>query len=147
MPMPLTCYSPGCVSLETRNRRDSDGRVRFYCGSHTQGEESPITVGSLTLHLFDRRAEANGQVWYPTFAEFCVLAQLMFTPERPVSHNLVRAYTQVLCRPCVIDSNCFRVIVARIRRKLETLAPDVQIGNVFGLGYAISTRPSVARAA
>lgn len=102
-------------------------------------EPSVIRLGPITLDLAARQAARDGFAVSLTRKEFDVLAILMRSPGRLLTH---RDLLKTVWGPAhVEDAHYLRIVVARLREKLGDSAADPKlIFNEPGIGYRAASR-------
>jgi DNA-binding response OmpR family regulator len=99
------------------------------------GADPGRTVGDLRLDPLAHAAESNGNEVSLTPTEFRLLAALAANPGVVLRRrDLVRAAWP---EGAIVHDNTLDQYVARLRRKLRELGPELEIATAHGVGYKL----------
>lgn len=114
-------------------------RVRALLRRRTVPTRSILTVGDLTLDRDSRRAEKAGEPLDLTPKELALLEYFMLHPDIVLSRDRIAEH--VWDEAYEARSNTIDVIVARLRRKIESGERRL-LHSVPGVGYVLRRSPS-----
>ncbi|HYU33881.1 MAG TPA: response regulator transcription factor [Thermoanaerobaculia bacterium] len=115
-------------------------RVRALLRRRAAPPRSVLTFGDLTLDRDGRRAEKAGEPLDLTPKEFALLEYLMLQPGVVLSRSRIAEH--VWDEAYEARSNTIDVIIARLRRKLESGEGGRLIHSVPGVGYVLRGDPA-----
>lgn len=92
-------------------------------------DKAKISIGDISLNIYECVVEKNGEVIDLTKAEFKVLELFMTNPHRVFTNEQI--YEYAWSETSIVDDNTIRVIVSRLRSKIGY----EHISTIRGLGY------------
>ena len=100
-------------------------------------EAQSLHYAGLALQLIERRAELKGQLLDLTQREFELLAYLVRHAGREVSRQMLSQDVWHHAKRFPALDNVIDVHIARLRRKLEAIAPNRLIHTLRGVGFCL----------
>ena len=114
-------------------------RVRALTRRGPRLLEAAVSLGSVEVHLGERRVRAGGRNVPLTAREFAILEILLRNRGRPVSRSTI--LLSVWGDENESASSSLEVLIARLRRKLAPGGGEGPIRTHRGFGYAIGEDP------
>lgn len=110
-------------------------KVALKHTDQSKKSESAIVVGQMTVHFGEHRVTVAGKAFPLTQTEFKFVARLTHEPGRLVSQGTL--LNEIWGPNHAEDTHYLRILVSRLRKKLEQAGACVSIITEAGLGYRI----------
>lgn len=114
-------------------------RVKAILRRYDHPAEDTLTLGSLTIDFKSYEVRSGQGILLIPLKEFDLLTLLASKPRQVLSRDLI--IERIWGIDFKGDEQTINVHIKRLRRRLESFAPDVQIVTVRGVGYKLEVYP------